>query len=263
MIRALWTSATGMQAQQTNIDVIANNLSNVNTTGFKRSRADFQDLLYQTMRAPGTDTSQAGTQVPSGIQLGHGTRVSSVSKMFTQGDYVHTGNELDMAIEGQGFFQVQMPDGSTAYTRDGAFKRDVNGTVVTPDGYPLVPNFTIPPDTTTITVGPDGTFSVIQSGNPNPTQLGTIQLAQFVNPAGLSAAGRNLYTETAASGNAIPGTPGTDGLGTVQQTFLEMSNVNMVEEMINMITTQRAYEINSKTIQTADDMLGQVANLKR
>ncbi|MBF0284382.1 MAG: flagellar basal-body rod protein FlgG [Magnetococcales bacterium] len=263
MMRALWTSATGMQAQQLNIDVIANNLTNVNNTGFKRSRTDFQDLLYQTMRTPGSDTSQAGTQVPTGIQLGHGTKAVSVTKMFTQGSYFETGNDLDMLIAGDGFFQVQMPDGTTAYTRDGSFKRDSTGRVVTSDGYPLLPGFTIPVDASEITVGPDGSFNVLQAGNQTPTNLGQIQLARFVNSAGLKSLGSNLYKETNASGAAQAGNPGETGMGEITQRFLEMSNVNMVEEMVNMISAQRAYEINSKTIQTADDMLGQVASLKR
>ncbi|MEG3638546.1 flagellar basal-body rod protein FlgG [Magnetococcus sp. PR-3] len=263
MIRALWTSATGMQAQQTNIDVIANNLANTNTAGFKRSRADFQDLLYQNMRAAGAATSQSGNQVPVGIQLGHGVRTVSVSKMFTQGDYVQTGNELDMAIEGKGFFQIQMPDGSTAYSRDGTFKLDNSGQIVTADGYVLDPGLTLPQNATNVAVGPDGTVAVKTPDQADLTEVGQIQLAQFINPAGLNAIGRNLYTESGASGAPVVGTAGEDGLGTVQQQYLELSNVNMVEEMVNMIASQRAYEINSKTVQTADDMLGKVASMKR
>lgn len=263
MIRSLWTSATGMQAQQMNIDVIANNLTNVNTTGFKRSRTDFQDLLYQTLRAPGTDTSAAGTQVPSGIQLGHGVKPVAVTKMFSQGSYNMTGNDLDMLIAGHGFFQVQLPSGETGYTRDGSFKLNSTGQVVTSDGYALQPGFTVPDNTTEITVGQDGSVSVTIDGETTPTNLGQIQLARFVNPAGLSAEGGNLFKESNASGAPITGNPGEDGMGEITQRFLEMSNVNMVEEMVNMISSQRAYEINSKTIQTADDMLGQVSNLKR
>ncbi|MBF0311209.1 MAG: flagellar basal-body rod protein FlgG [Magnetococcales bacterium] len=263
MIRALWTSATGMQAQQTNIDVIANNLANTNTTGFKRSKTDFQDLLYQNMRAAGSATSAEGTQVPVGIQLGHGVRAVSVSKMFTQGDYVQTGNQLDVAIEGKGFFQIQLPNGETAYSRDGSFKLNNTGQIVTADGYLLNPGFNVPQEAKQVSIGPDGTVNVLLPNQVTPQNLGTIQLAQFVNDAGLTAIGRNLFQESGASGTATTGNPGDNGLGTVQQGYLEMSNVNMVEEMVNMIASQRAYEINSKTIQTADDMLGQAANLRR
>lgn len=263
MIRSLWTSATGMQAQQLNIDVIANNLTNVNTTGFKRSRTDFQDLLYQTMRSPGTDTSAAGTQVPSGIQVGHGVKPVAVTKMFTQGSYFMTGNDTDMLIAGHGFFQVQLPNGETAYTRDGSFKVNSAGQLVTTDGFPVMPGFTIPDDATEITVGQDGSVSVTVDGETTPTNLGQIQIARFINPSGLLAEGSNLFKESNASGAPTVGNPGENGLGEITQRFLEMSNVNMVEEMVNMITSQRAYEINSKTIQTADDMLGQVSNLKR
>jgi flagellar basal-body rod protein FlgG len=228
MIRSLWTAATGMQAQQTNIDVVANNLANVNTTGFKRSRADFQDLLYQTMRAPGTETSQAGTQVPVGIQLGHGVKTVSVSKMFTQGDYARTGNMLDVSIEGDGFFQVEMPDGSTGYTRDGALKLNSEGEIVTSDGY-RIPNIApVPTDALRVDIGPGGAVDAIMPDQVEPQNLGQIQLAQFVNPAGLNAIGRNLFKESAASGDPVVGDPGVDGMGTVQQGYLEMSNVNMV-----------------------------------
>ena len=263
MMRALWTSATGMQAQQMNIDVIANNLSNVNTTGFKRSRADFQDLLYQTMRAPGSETSQAGTQVPTGIQFGHGVRTAAVSKMFSQGDYNQTGNQMDLAIEGRGFFNIQMPDGTTAYTRDGTFKLDSTGQVVTSDGYPLEPGIVVPPDAVQVTVGPDGSVNAMMPSQVDPVNIGNIQLTTFVNPAGLNAIGRNLYTESGATGDPVVGDPGTDGVGTIQQGYLEMSNVNMVEEMVQMIASQRAYEISSKGIRTADEMLGMAAGLKR
>ncbi|MBF0620285.1 MAG: flagellar basal-body rod protein FlgG [Magnetococcales bacterium] len=263
MMRALWTSATGMQAQQMNIDVVANNLANVNTAGFKRSRTDFQDLLYQTMRAPGSETSQAGTQVPVGIQLGHGVRAVSVSKMFTQGDYNQTGNQLDLAIEGRGFFQIQMPDGSTGYSRDGTFKMDETGQVVTSDGYPLEPGLVVPQEAVQVTVGPDGSVNVILPDNVEPVNIGNVQLATFVNPAGLTALGRNLFQESGASGNPIIGDPGTDGVGTIQQGYLEMSNVNMVEEMVQMIAGQRAYEISSKGIRTADEMLSTATQLKR
>jgi flagellar basal-body rod protein FlgG len=262
MIRSLWTSATGMQAQELNIDVIANNLANVNTSGFKKSRAEFQDLLYESMRAAGSASSQ-NTIVPTGIQLGHGTRPAAVQKMFTQGDFQNTTNELDWAIEGDGFFQIEIPNGDTSYSRSGEFKLDAGGRIVNPDGFPLVPEMTVPLDTISITVGMDGTVSVIEAGDATPTEIGTLQLARFVNPAGLRSLGKNLYAPTEASGNEITGTAGENGFGTIAQGFLEMSNVSVVDEMVSMITAQRAYETNSKVIQTADDMLQMANNLKR
>jgi len=262
MIRSLWTAASGMQAQSINIDVIANNLANVNTTSFKRSRADFQDLIYETMRAAGS-TSADGSQVPTGIQIGHGTRPASVQMNFGQGDFQHTQNDLDLAIEGNGFFQVTNTDGETVYTRSGAFKMDSTGRVVTSDGFPLEPELIIPVDATSITVGIDGTVSVTQPGSTAATEVGTLTMARFINPAGLSAMGRNLYQTTEASGEAITGTAGQDGIGTLAQGYLEMSNVNVVDEMVNMITAQRAYEINSKSIRTADEMLQMANQLKR
>ncbi len=262
MIRGLWTASTGMQAQQLNIDVIANNLANVNTSGFKKSRPDFQDLMYQTITQAGT-TSGVGNEIPTGIQVGLGTRPVAVQKIFTQGNYQETGNDLDIAIEGDGFFQVLQPDGSTSYTRAGAFKLDSTGAIVTSDGYPLQPAITIPSDTTSITITEDGTVSVLQAGQTASTQVGTIELANFSNPAGLKAIGKNLFQETDASGAVVLGTAGTDGLGTLTQRFLEMSNVSVVEEMVNMIVGQRAYEINSKAIQTADEMLQTANNVKR
>jgi flagellar basal-body rod protein FlgG len=251
-----------MEAQTLNIDVIANNLANVNTSGFKRSRADFQDLLYETLRPPGV-ASAAGNQVPTGIQLGQGTRPVATQKIFLQGDYQHTQNELDMAIEGDGLFQILQPNGEVAYTRAGAFKLDSEGQIVNSDGYFMEPAITIPTDTTTISIGTDGTVSVIQAGESEPTEIGTIQLARFVNPAGLKSMGRNLYLPTLASGDAIVGTAGEDGFGTIAQGYLEMSNVRVVEEMVNMIVAQRAYEINSKGIQAADEMLQMANNVKR
>ena len=262
MIRSLWTSATGMQAQELNIDVIANNLANVNTSGFKKSRAEFQDLLYESMRSAGAASSQ-DTIVPTGIQLGHGTRPAAVQKMFTQGDFQNTTNELDWAIEGDGFFQIEIPNGDTSYSRSGEFKLDADGRIVNPDGFPLVPEMTIPTDTISISVGMDGTVSVIEAGDATPTEIGTLQLARFVNPAGLRSLGKNLYAPTEASGDEITGTAGENGFGTIAQGFLEMSNVSVVDEMVSMITAQRAYETNSKVIQTADDMLQMANNLKR
>ncbi len=262
MIRALWTGATGMHAQQTNMDVIANNLANVNTTGFKRGRGDFQDLLYQTLRLAGT-ASSSGTEVPTGIQIGHGVRTGAVQKIFLQGDFMQTQNELDMTIEGKGFFQILKPDGATAYSRSGAFKLDSDGRVVTSDGYPLEPEITVPEDTINITIGPDGTVSVLQAGETETAEVGNVELARFANDGGLKSIGRNLFETTDASGDATTGTPGEDGYGTLAQGFLEMSNVSVVEEMVNMIVSQRAYEVNSKVIQTSDSMLQVANNLKR
>ncbi|MFZ1984880.1 MAG: flagellar basal-body rod protein FlgG [Desulfatitalea sp.] len=262
MIRSLWTAASGMQAQTTNIDVIANNLSNVNTAGFKRSRAEFQDLLYETMRPPGV-TSAGGSQVPTGIQIGHGTRTVATQKLFIQGDFQHTENDLDMAIEGQGFFQVTQPNGDIAYSRAGNFKIDSDGRIVTADGYLIEPEITIPTDTLAVSIATDGTVSVMQPGQTAPADVGNIQLARFVNPAGLNSIGRNLFLRSEASGDATTGTPGEEGYGTLAQGYLEMSNVSVVDEMVNMITAQRAYEINSKAIQAADEMLQTANNLKR
>lgn len=262
MIRALWTSASGMMAQQLNTDVIANNLANVNTTGFKASRADFQDLLYQTIRPAGTSNT-SGTQMPVGIQVGHGTRTIAIQKIFTQGDYEETGNPFDMVIEGDGFFQIALPDGSTAYTRAGSFKLDSMGRLVTSDGFLMKDQITIPQEAQDVTITSDGTVQALMPGQTLPQQLGVIELARFPNPAGLSSIGHNLYIATASSGTPITGTPGSNGLGTIVQRSLEMSNVKVVEEMVNLIVAQRAYEINSKAIQTADEMLGIANNLRR
>ena len=262
MLRTLWIAASGMQAQRLNIDVISNNLANVNTTGFKRSRADFQDLLYETLRPAGASSS-AGTEVPTGMQVGQGTRPVATQKIFLQGDYHQTENELDMAIEGDGFFQILQPNGEVAYTRAGAFKLDSDGRVVTSDGFLLEPEISIPTDTLSIAIGTDGTLSILQAGASSPVEIGTIQLARFANPAGLKSIGRNLYIPTSASGDVITGTAGEDGFGTVAQGYLEMSNVSVVDEMVNMITAQRAYEINSKAIQAADEILQITNNIKR
>ncbi len=262
MIRALWTAASGMQAQQKNIDVVAHNLANVNTTGFKRSRADFQDLIYQNLKSTGAPATNA-TQVPTGIQIGLGTRLAAVTKIFSPGDFTQTGNELDIAIEGDGFFQIQQPDGTTGYSRAGAFKRDSTGRVVTPEGNPLLPEIVIPNNATKINIGSDGTVSVQQAGQNAPTTVGNIQLATFSNPSGLSAQGKNIYLPPDASGTATTGTPGLEGLGAIAQGLLEMSNVNVAEEMVNMIVGQRAYEINSKAVQASDEMLQTANNLRR
>jgi flagellar basal-body rod protein FlgG len=251
-----------MEAQKLNIDVIANNLANVNTVGYKKSRSDFQELIYQDLRTPGA-TSAEGAQIPSGIQVGLGVKPVAVSKVFLQGDFVHTGNNLDLVIEGEGFFQISMPDGTTAYTRAGAFKIDSEGRIVNSDGYTLEPGITIPANTQNITVGSDGKITVLQAGSSTPTEIGQIELARFTNPAGLKSAGKNLYTITAASGEAVTGNPSAEGLGTIAQGFLEMSNVNVVEELVNMVVSQRAYEVASKAVQTSDDMLQIANNLKR
>jgi flagellar basal-body rod protein FlgG len=262
MIRSLYTAATGMEAQKLNIDVIANNLANVNTAGYKRSRADFQDLIYQTIAEPGA-TSAEGSQLPTGIQVGLGVRTIAVQKMFNQGDFSSTGNPLDLVIEGDGFFQITKPDSEVGYTRGGSFKLDSEGRVVTSDGYPIEPAITIPTNATSITIGNDGKISIMQSGSSTPTEVGQIQLARFSNPAGLKAIGKTMFTVTDSSGDAITGNPGNDGMGTIGQGFLEMSNVNIVEEMVNMIVSQRAYEINSKAVTASDEMLQTITNLIR
>jgi len=260
MIRSLWISKTGLDAQQTQLDVIANNLANVSTNGFKRARAVFEDLLYQTYRPAGAQSSQQ-TQVPVGLQLGTGVRPVSTARIHTQGNLQQTGNSLDLAIQGPGFFQIQQPDGTTAYTRDGSFHVDSQGQVVNSNGFALQPAITIPANATQITIGQDGTVSVLQPGQTAPTQVGTIQLAGFVNAAGLQSIGQNLYLETAASGAPTTNTPGTNGAGLLNQGYVETSNVNVVEELVNMIATQRAYELNSKAIQTSDQMLQRLAQL--
>lgn len=260
MIRSLWISKTGLDAQQTKMDVIANNLANVSTNGFKRARAVFEDLLYQTVRQPGAQSSQQ-TQIPSGLQLGVGVRPVSTESIFTQGNLQQTGNSRDVAIQGEGFFQVLMPDGTTAYTRDGAFQSDINGQFVTSSGYVVQPAITIPPNTLSITIARDGTVSALVPGSATPIQVGNVQLASFINPAGLQKIGENLYLETASSGVATPNAPGTNGLGLLNQGFVETSNVNVVEELVGMIQTQRAYEINSKSIETSDQMLQRLTQL--
>jgi len=262
MIRSLFTAATGMEAQKLNMDVIANNLANVNTVGFKKSRADFQDLIYQTIKAPGT-TSAEGSQVPSGIQVGLGVKPVAVQKIFQQGDFVATGNPLDFVIEGDGFFNILTPDGTVAYSRGGAFKLDSEGRIVTSDGYPIEPAITIPNNTLTTTVGSDGKVTVLQAGSTTPTEIGQIQVSRFINPGGLQAMGKNLFLPSGSSGEATTGNPGTEGRGSINQGFIEMSNVNVVEEMVNMIVSQRAYEITSKTVQASDEMLQTTNNMKR
>lgn len=260
MIPALRTAASGMQAQQMNIDTIANNLANVNTIGFRRSRAEFADLLYQTLRAPGSQSS-ASTRVPAGIQLGLGTRLTAVQKIFNYGSLRPTGNRFDLAIQGDGFFQVLLPDGTNAYTRAGNFTANENGQLVTPDGYLLQPQITVPIEAESVTIEVDGTVSAIQQGQS--TVLGNIQLATFINPAGLQSQGSNLFIETTASGAPNVGTPGNNQFGTILQGYQESSNVNIVEEMVDMIIAQRSYEVNSKAINVSDEILTTATNLSR
>ena len=260
MIRSLWISKTGLNAQQTQMDVIANNLANVSTSGFKRSRAVFEDLLYQTLRQPGAQSSQQ-TQIPSGLQIGTGVRPVAAERLHTQGNLQMTGNQLDIAIQGEGFFQVLMPDGSTAYTRDGSFQRDSQGQLVTASGFQVQPALTIPANALSVSIARDGVVSVTQPGVVAPVQVGSVQLATFINPSGLMSQGGNLYLETASSGTPANNVPGSNGSGLLNQSYVETSNVNVVEELVNMIQTQRAYEINSKAITTSDQMLQKLAQL--
>jgi flagellar basal-body rod protein FlgG len=258
MDSALWVAKTGLDAQQTQMTVISNNLANVNTTGFKRGRASFQDLMYQNYGQAGAQTSTQ-TQSPSGLMLGTGVRIGATEKLFQQGNMQQTGNSLDVAINGRGFFQIQMPDGSLAYTRDGSFQVNSQGQMVNASGYALQPGITLPQGTQSVTISADGIVSATVSGQSAPQQVGTLTIADFINPAGLEPRGNNLYAETAASGAPQTGTPGLNGLGQLAQGSLEASNVNVVEEMVNMIETQRAYEMNSKAIATTDQMLQFVA----
>lgn len=260
MIRSLWIARTGLDAQQTSLDVIANNLANVSTNGFKRQRPVFEDLLYQTLRQPGAQSSQS-TQIPSGLQIGTGARPVSTASIFNQGSLLQTGNSLDVAIDGAGFLQVLLPDGTTAYTRDGSFQRDNQGQMVTSSGYPVQPSITIPSNAITITIANDGVVSVTQPGTSATTQVGTLQLATFINNAGLQRIGENLFLETASSGSPTPSSPGTNGAGVLNQNYVETSNVNVAEELVSMIQTQRAYELNSKVISTSDQMLARLTQL--
>lgn len=260
MIRSLWTASTGLNAQQVQIDIIANNLANVSTNGFKQGRGIFADLLYQTLRQPGAQSSQT-TQIPDGLQIGLGVIPVSTGRIFTQGSLQQTGNTLDLAIDGAGFFQVLLPDGTTAYTRDGSFQKDNQGQIVTTNGYPLQPAITIPQNALTLTIGQDGVVSITQPGSQATVQIGTIQVATFINNGGLQGIGENLFLETASSGTPTPNTPGTNGSGTVLQNFVEASNVNVAQELVMMIQTQRAYELNSKVVSTSDQMLGRLTQL--
>ena len=260
MLRALYSSSAGMQSQQTNLDVIANNLANVNTTGFKKVKAEFQDLLYQTSRSAGSDQG-GGNMLPTSLQIGHGSRLISTSKIFTNGELTQTGERMDIAIQGDGFFEVQLADGTQAYTRDGALKISSDGRVTTSDGLPLQGGWQpIPAGTEQINIAPNGT---VTTKGASGTQSFQIQLVRFANPAGLEAAGRNLFKETGASGTPEIGNAAENGFGELQQGYLEMSNVKVVEEMVNMILAQRAYEVNSKAVQTADEMMQLSNNLRR
>ena len=260
MINSLWISKTGMEAQQTQLDVISNNLANVSTNGFKRANAVFEDLMYQNLRQVGANSSEQN-QLPTGLQVGLGVRTVATSRSFAQGSLQQSGNTLDVAIKGNGFFQVTQPDGTLGYTRDGSFQVDAQGRLVTSSGLPIANGVTVPPNAQSITVSQDGAVSVTLAGNPAPQQIGTIAIANFVNPAGLEPRGGNLYTETAASGQPQGGTAGTNGLGSLMQGYVETSNVNVVQELVSMIQTQRAYEMNSKAVQTSDQMLQKLGQL--
>ena len=260
MIRSLWIARTGLDAQQTSLDVIANNLANVSTNGFKRARPVFEDLLYQTLRQPGVQSSQS-TQIPSGLQLGTGVQPISTARIHTQGSLLQTGNDLDVAINGAGFLQILLPDGTTAYTRDGSLQKDNQGQLVTSNGYPVQPNITIPADALSVTIANDGVVSVTQPGSAAVTQVGSLQLATFINVGGLQSIGENLFLETASSGAPTPSTPGSNGAGVLNQRYVETSNVNVAEELVSMIQTQRAYELNSKVVSTSDQMLARLTQL--
>ncbi|CAG0909634.1 unnamed protein product [Cyprideis torosa] len=259
MITALWSAKTGLDAQQTKMSVISNNLANASTVGFKRDRAVFEDLMYQNLRQSGSQTSQE-TTLPSGLNIGTGVRIVATEKLITQGNMQNTDNPLDMAIQGRGYFEVQMPDGTTGYTRNGEFQVNAEGQIVTANGYLLQPGITIPENVKSLDIGVDGTVSALLSGDTAPQEIGQIQIADFINPTGLQPLGGNLLGETASSGAPQLGSPSLDGLGSIQQGSLETSNVNVVEELVNMIETQRAYEINSKAISSTDDMLAYVNN---
>ncbi len=262
MMRGLFTGASGMRAQQFRIDVTANNLANANTTAFKSDRAEFADLIYQKIRRPG-GTSATGVQWPTALQVGLGANYVGTAKNFTQGNYLATDQPLDMIIEGDGFFQIELPDGTTGYTRDGSFKRDANGDVLTNEGLRLIPSITIPDNVTQLTISRDGTVSVVVPGQTASTQLGQITLVNFTNPQGLDALGTNLFAETDASGAPLVDVPGQNGLGSIRQGYLENSNTSVVDEMVSLIVGQRAYEANSRTVQTSDEMLQTAVNLKR
>ncbi len=261
MLRALATAASGMQAQQTRLDVTANNIANVSTGGFKKSRAEFADLMYQTMRPAGAPTG-AGANAPSPLEVGLGVRIAATHRMMSQGEMTQTGGELDVAISGKGYFPITLPSGETAYTRAGSFQKDAEGRLVTSEGYVVGGDITIPPEAQSVSIGADGTVAYTAAGDPQPQVVGQLQIATFVNPGGLESMGKNLLRETAASGAAIIGAPGADGAGSLSQGMVELSNVSVVTEMIDLISGQRAYEINTRVIKAADEMLGQTAALR-
>ena len=260
MMRSLWISKTGMEAQQTQLDTISNNLANVSTNGYKRAHAVFEDLMYQNLRQAGANSTEQ-TTMPTGLQVGLGTRAAATSRSFSQGNLTQSANNLDVAVLGNGFFEVQMPDGTTGYTRDGSFQVSSTGQLVTNNGYTVQPGITIPANAQSVTIGSDGTVSVVIPGQATAQSVGQIQVASFVNPAGMEPKGQNIFAETAASGTPNTGTPGQNGLGSLRQGFVETSNVNVVEELVAMIQTQRAYELNSKAIQTSDQMLQKLGQL--
>ncbi|MFT4241275.1 MAG: flagellar basal-body rod protein FlgG [Acidovorax sp.] len=260
MINSLWISKTGMEAQQTQLDVISHNLANVSTTGYKRANAVFEDLIYQNLRQVGANTTEQN-QLPTGLHLGLGVRTVATSRNFVQGSLQQTGNTLDVAIKGAGFFEVTRPDGTIGYTRDGSFQVDSQGRLVTSSGLPVANGITVPANATSVTIGADGAVTATVPGSTTPQALGSLAMSDFINPAGLEPLGSNLYAETAASGQPQQGTPGTNGLGTMEQGYLETSNVNVVQELVTMIQTQRAYEMNSKAVQTSDQMLAKLAQL--
>ena len=260
MMRSLWISKTGMEAQQTQLDTISNNLANVSTNGYKRAHAVFEDLMYQNLRQAGANSTEQ-TTLPTGLQVGLGTRAVATSRSFSQGNLTQSSNNLDVAVLGNGFFEVQMPDGTTGYTRDGSFQVNSTGQLVTNNGYTVQPGITIPANAQSVTIGSDGTVSVVIPGQATAQSVGQIHIASFVNPAGMEPKGQNIFGETAASGSPQSGTPGQNGLGSLRQGFVETSNVNVVEELVQMIQTQRAYELNSKAIQTSDQMLQKLAQL--
>ena len=261
-MQSLYTASTGMLGMQTQIDTTANNIANVNTIGFKKSRAEFADLMYHVMEYAGTSTSDV-TKSPTGIEVGLGVRPTAINKIFSEGSLKQTDNQLDMAITGRGFFKLELPNGDEVYTKNGAFKRDENGTIVNSDGYKLIPEIVIPEDATNISIGTDGIVTVVQPGQTQATQIGQINLTNFINPAGLHSVGDNLYRETDSSGQPVEGTPGVDGLGVIRQGFVELSNVQLVVELTDLITGQRAYDANSKIITTSDEMLQTTNGLKR
>ncbi len=262
MMQSLYTASTGMLGMQTQIDTTANNIANVNTIGFKKSRAEFSDLMYQVMEYAGTSTSDV-TKSPTGVEVGLGVRSTAINKIFAEGALKQTDNQLDIAITGRGFFKLELPDGTEVYSRNGAFKVDENGSMVNSDGYKLIPEVVVPPDATNISIGTDGTVTVVQPGQTQATQIGQITTTNFINPSGLHSMGDNLYIETDSSGQPVEGTPGVDGLGTLRQGFVEQSNVELVVELTDLITGQRAYDSNSKIITTSDEMLQTTNNLKR